>query len=247
MQKPPRRAAYPVLGGKDNFACDRDVGDRVAVTAPWAIVGARACRAYLRDSVLWLAGHGVDQFIDLGSGLPTTGNVHQIAQQVNPRCRVVYVDHDPVVLAYARALLERDPGVLVLDGDLRSPQAILADMRQHPEAIDLDRPVAVLLSAILHFMSDADRPEGILRTLREAVVPGSYLMISHVVADDDEIGSATRAAAAQYGAGAQPFTPRTTQQITELFEGLQMVRPGLRRLRHHGQPVTVLAGIGRTT
>jgi hypothetical protein len=233
------------LGGKDNFACDREVGDQVARTAPWAVVGARASRAYLRESVLWLAARGIDQFVDVGSGLPTAGNVHQLAQGVNSRARVVYVDHDPVVLAHARALLAGDAGVSVAEGDLREPQLLLAEVRREPDAVDLRRPVAVLLSAILHFISDADRPECILGALRDAAVPGSYFLISQVVADDDAMGSATRAAAALYSRRAQPFVPRTTAEITELFDGLELVRPGLRRLHYHGHEVTVLGGIGR--
>ncbi|HEY6793341.1 MAG TPA: SAM-dependent methyltransferase [Kineosporiaceae bacterium] len=233
------------LGGKDNYACDRDVGDQVALTAPWAVMGARASRAYLRDSVLWLAGQGIDQFIDIGSGLPTAGNVHQIAQRVNEHARVIYVDHDPVVLAHARALMADDPGVLVLEGDLCDPMGILADVRRHSEIVDLGRPVAVLLSAIIHFISDVFRPERILRTLREALASGSYFMISQVVADDDDMGSATRAAAVRYSVQAGAFTPRTTQQIVGLFEGLEIVKPGICRLRHHGRAVPVLGGIGR--
>jgi len=233
------------LGGKDHFACDREVGDAVAAAAPWAVLGARACRAYLRDSVLWLVAKGVDQFIDIGSGLPTSGNVHQLAQRVDPAVRVAYIDHDPVVLAHARALMAKDSGVLVLDGDLRDPGDILAQLASHPDVIRFDRPVAVLLSAVLHFISDADRPEGIVATLRDALVPGSYLLMSQVVADDDPIGSATRAAAARYSATAQPFTPRTTEQLRELFEGLVLTRPGLHPLRYHGQASVVLGGIGR--
>jgi len=233
------------LGGKDNFACDREVGDVVASTAPWAVISARACRAYLRDSVLWLAAQGVEQFIDVGSGLPTAGNVHQIAQGVNQRARVAYLDHDPVVLTHARALMAGDDGVLVLEGDVRDPESIVSALREHAEFLQLDRPVALLLSAIMHFVSDSDRPERILATLRAALAPGSYVLISQVVADDDAIGSATRAAAARYSALAQPFTPRTSQQFRDLFEGLQLTRSGVRALRYHGEPSAVHGGIAR--
>jgi S-adenosyl methyltransferase len=142
------------LGGRDHYACDRQVGDQVAAQAPWAPLGARACRAYLRDGVAFLAGHGIGQFLDIGSGLPTAGNVHQIAQHVNPTARVLYVDHDPVVLAHAHALLEGDAGVAVLEGDLRDPGAILAAVRARNDILDLGRPVAVLLSAVIHFISE---------------------------------------------------------------------------------------------
>jgi len=233
------------LGGKDHFACDREVAERVATSAPWTVGGARACRAFLRESVVWLASQGIEQFLDIGSGLPTAGNVHEIAQGVNERARVVYVDHDPVVLTHARALLAGDDGVLVVEGDLRRPAGILAALRDRPGFLDLGRPVAVLLSAVLHFVADADRPERLLATLREAMAPGSYLLISQVVADDDAIGAATREAAVRYGAMAQPFTPRTTAQIVELFDGFVPVGRGIHPLRHHGLPVTVLGGIGR--
>ena len=232
------------LGGKDHFACDREVGDAVASTAPWAVLGARASRGYLRDSVLWLAAHGIDQFVDLGSGLPTSGNVHQLAQQVNPAARVAYVDHDPVVLAHARALLARDSGVLVVEGDLRDAAGILAQLRTHPDVIRFDRPVGVLMSAVLHFIADADRPERIVATFRDAVVPGSYLLMSQVVAEDDDLGAATRAAAARYSATTQPFIPRTTRQLRELFDGLVLTRAGLHPLRLHGQTSAVVGGIG---
>ena len=233
------------LGGKDHFACDREVGDAVASAAPWAVLGARACRTYLRDSVMWLVAHGIDQFIDIGSGLPTSGNVHELAHKIDPAARVAYIDHDPVVLAHARALMARDSGVIVIDGDLRDPADLLAQLRGYPDTIRFDRPVAVLLSAVLHFITDADRPERIVAALREAIVPGSYVLMSQVVADDDAIGSATRAAAARYGAAAQPFVPRTTEQFRELFDGLVLTRPGLHPLRHHGQASVVFGGIGR--
>jgi SAM-dependent methyltransferase len=238
------------LGGRDNYECDQQLGDQVASQAPWAPLGARACRAYVRDGVTWLAANGISQFLDIGSGLPTAGNVHQIAQCVNPRARVAYVDHDPVVLAYARALLKGDAGVAVLEGDLRDPAAILTAIRDRTDLLDLNRPVAVLLVAMLHFIADTDGPGDIVATLRAAMAPGSYVLISHVVADDDPTGHATRAAAAEYSTAAQPFHPRSTSQITALFAGFDPVPPGLHRLTLGTRRSTVLGGIaalGRET
>ena len=232
------------LGGKDHFECDRDVAVEVARTAPWAPAGARACREFLRGSVLWLTAAGADQFLDIGSGLPTAGNVHQVAQTLNPTARVVYVDHDPVVLVHARTLAATDPGVSVLDGDARSPAAILDAVRDGG-LLDLDRPVVLLLSALLHFIGDHDHPHQILATLREALAPGSYLLISHVVADDDPVGQRTRAAVEQSAASAGGFSARTTAEITALFDGFDLVPPGVARLRVDSGDVTVLGGIGR--
>jgi S-adenosyl methyltransferase len=231
------------LGGRDHYACDREVGDRVARQAPWAPWGARACRAFLRDGVAWLAGHGLEQFLDIGSGLPSAGNVHQIARLVNPGARVVYVDHDPVVLAHAHALLKGDDGVEVLEGDLRDPAALLAAVRDRADVIDLDQPIAVLLSAVLHFIGDDEEPHQILATLRAGLAPGSHVLISHTIADDDATGRATRAAAAGYSWAAQPFHPRTTAEVMALFEGFEPVPPGVHRLPLGGRTSTVLGGI----
>ena len=232
------------LGGKDHYACDREVGEQVARTAPWAPAGARASRAYLREGVLWLAAQGIDQFLDIGSGLPTAGNVHQIAQHLNPAARVVYVDHDPVVLSHARVIVAPDPGVLVLEGDLRDPAAVLAQVREHPDVLDLTRPFALLLSAVLHFVPDDARPREIIRAFRAVMAPGSHLLVSHVVADDDEAGRATRVAAAAYSNAAQPFIPRTSAEITGFFDGFTLVPPGAHPLVQNGRPSTVLGGIG---
>jgi hypothetical protein len=206
------------------------------------VAGARACRAYLREAVTWLTLEGIDQFVDVGSGLPTAGNVHQLAQHVNSGARVVYIDHDPVVLTYARALLAGDPGVWVLDGDLRAPRQII-DAVQALEVIDWGRPVGLLLSAVLHFIG-GDQPGDILATFRAVLPPKSPVVISHVVADDDATGHRTRTASTRYSTTAEPFFPRTTPEITALFDGLDMMPPGVHRLTCNGRRTTVLAGIG---
>src|SRR5664280_2017927 len=161
------------LGGKDNFGVDREVGDRVEQAAPWAGDGARANRAFVHDSVRALARAGIDQFIDIGSGLTLEGNVHEVAQQVNPQARVVYVDNDPVVLTHARALLESDEGVLVLPGDARRPRAIVETLASTGH-LDLDRPVAALFAAVLRFLLDQDDPAATVDAFRQVMADGSW-------------------------------------------------------------------------
>lgn len=227
------------LGGKDHLAVDRLAGDRVAEVAPWVVAGARANRRFLARAVRNLAGLGVEQFLDLGSGLPATGNVHEVAQGVLPRARVVYVDNDPVVLAHARALLATDSRTVVVDGDLTDPGGVLDDpvVGAH---LDLSRPVAVLLVSVLHFVVDDDRAAAITATVRDRLVPGSYLVLSHV-ADltgqvtstgstpraEDTRAEATRVAAARYADLAAPFTLRTPARIAALFDGFTLLPPGL--------------------
>lgn len=171
--------------------------------APWVVSGVRANRAFLRRAVEALAESGIDQFLDLGAGLPSAGNVHEVAQGVNPAARVVYVDNDPVVLAHARALLATDERTVAVAGDFLDPSGILVDpaVRGH---LDFSRPVAVLLVAVLHFVPDEADPAGCVAVLRDAVAPGSALVLSHVadlsgasterdlVCDDDGRTSARR-------------------------------------------------------
>ncbi len=195
------------LGGKDNFGVDREVGAAVAALAPWIVPGVRANRAFLRRVVHCVADQGVSQFLDIGAGLPTRPNVHQVAQARDPQARVVYLDNDPVVLAHARALLARDARTMVAAGDARDPAGILAD----PVVIghlDWSRPVCVLLGALPHFLTDTDDPAGTVAALRAAMVPGSFLVISHCTPG---AGRAQAAAVSQavrlYQEQAAPFTP----------------------------------------
>jgi S-adenosyl methyltransferase len=166
------------LGGKDNFAIDRQVVEFALDVTPDAAVGARANRAFLRRVVRYLTAEaGIRQFVDIGSGLPTQGNVHEVAQGADPAARVVYVDVDPMVRVHALALLAQGPGTAFITADLREPEIILNDAAV-AELIDFRQPVALLLFAILHHINDAEDPGGIVARLREAVVPGSYLAIS---------------------------------------------------------------------
>jgi hypothetical protein len=187
---------------------------------------------------------------DLGSGLPIRDNVHQVAERVNPRARTVYVDVDPIVFVHARALLTDSPRTIVIEGDIRRPDAVLAhpDVRAH---LDFSRPVAVIMYAILHFVGDHEAPAGIVGAFREVMVPGSALVVSHVVDDgDDAVSAATRRGAVIYSQSTTPFTPRSREQVATWFEGLRLVEPGLvdadawRRVGNGTTTAPIVAGVG---
>ncbi|MFA1537694.1 SAM-dependent methyltransferase [Actinomadura monticuli] len=223
----PRMYDY-LLGGKDNYAVDREAVEEVVRHAPDTPYLARENRAFLRRAVRFLAGSGIRQFVDIGSGLPTQGNVHEIAHEVAPDARVVYVDVEPVVLAHGRALLAGTPEVTVIQGDARRTDDILGDPGLN-ELIDFDRPVAVLMLAVLHFIGDEDDPHGIVARLRSAMAPGSYLAVSHVTADFDA-DRRVRDAGAVYEKATYQITLRSREQITRLFDGFDLVDPGLTTL-----------------
>jgi hypothetical protein len=188
------------LGGKDNFPADRQAAERVLAIVPEVRAAVRANRAFVGRAVRFLAAAGVRQFLDVGSGLPTRRNVHEVAHELAPDARVVYVDDDPVVVVHGRALLACTDTVAVVQGDLRRPEEVLG----HPEVralIDLDEPVAVLLTLVLHFVTDAEDPVGIVRRLRDAMAPGSYLVVSHGTGDPRP-GTAPRVAAVYQQASA---------------------------------------------
>jgi hypothetical protein len=240
------------LGGKDNFAADRAAAAKVLTAVPSVPAIARANRAFLGRVVRYLAGEcGIRQFLDIGAGLPTADNVHQVAQTVDPACRVVYVDHDPVVLAHGRALLADKATTTVIRGDLRDPDAILG----HPELtalIDRDAPVAVLLLLMLHFLDGQENPYAIVGRLRDALAPGSYLALTH--GTWGERAEATSAAADAYQRATAAVTLRTTEEISAFFDGFDLVEPGLVDLpawRPDGSAVSlgpdarVLAGLAR--
>jgi len=215
-----------MLGGKDNFQVDRDAVEKVLKALPQGIEVVRQNRAFLRRVVRFLAGEaGVRQFLDLGSGLPTMQNVHEVAQEVNPEARIVYADHDPVVVAHARALLEVNPNVRAVKADLRYPRRLLAspDVR---EFLDLSQPVAVLLVSVLHFLP-AEEVKRVVGEVLEAVPAGSYLVVSHGTTDyiTDDSAEGLRDAYADSAAGGT--TPRPRGQILEFFDGWDLVEPGL--------------------
>jgi hypothetical protein len=226
----PARMYDYFLGGKDHFPADKAAADRLLAAVPQTRVGARENRAFLQRAVGFLAGEaGIRQFLDIGTGLPTQGNVHEIAQAVAPEARVVYVDNDPVVHAHANALLSGDNTASLLE-DLRDPDEILADPETH-RLIDFGQPVGVLLVAVLHFIRDEEDPAGILARLKAVMAPGSYLVLSHATGDlyPREVGAeATKA----YDRASAPLVLRTRAEIERLLDGLELVEPGLVQLSH---------------
>ncbi|MFC4535284.1 SAM-dependent methyltransferase [Sphaerisporangium dianthi] len=210
------------LGGKDNLPVDRECAEEVIRKTPHVRLMARSNRDFLGRAVRFLAGEcGITQFLDIGTGLPTQGNVHQVAQQACPRARVVYVDNDPLVLAHARALLADNPNTHVMAGDLREPWHILGDPHVRG-VLNFGEPVAVLLCAILHFIRDSEDPYAIVETFVRAMAPGSYLVISHA-----ELHRDLKAATAAYDRASAPAVLRTLVEVAGFFDGLQLVQPGV--------------------
>ncbi len=210
------------LGGKDHFAADREAGDKILELVPEVTSVVRENRAFLIRAVRHLAALGVRQFIDIGTGLPTQNAVHEVA---GPGSKVVYVDSDPVVLVHGRALLGGRPDVTVIEGDLRDPAAILRDPDLR-ELIDLSEPVAVLLLAILHFIPDSDDPAGILGTLRESLAPGSHLVITHATQAGSRRHDVPKVTGV-YEQSTAPVTLREYEEILPLFDGFELLDPGL--------------------
>ncbi|WP_188984459.1 SAM-dependent methyltransferase [Saccharopolyspora thermophila] len=217
------------VGGKDNFEVDREVLRQIQQIAPEAIHVGRQCRAWLIRVVRFLAGHaGIDQFLDLGSGLPTAENTHQAAQRVNHEANVVYVDNDPSVAAHGRALLEENEYTHFVVGDLRNPAEILQDPIV-TRNLDLTRPVALIQCNTLHHVTDDEDPVGIMQEYVEALAPGSYIAISHLHNPADGSRRAKLAEESQQKFNSMMGTCyyRTRSQITELFCGTEFVEPGL--------------------
>jgi S-adenosyl methyltransferase len=216
------------LGGKDHFAVDREVAEQAMRSWPAVRIAVRENRAFLGRAVRYLVKEaGVRQFLDIGTGLPSANNVHEVAQEVAPDCRVVYVDNDPIVLAHARALLASDPQgrTAYIEADLREPHEILADPAV-TGTLDFSQPVALMLVAILHFLTDADEPAEIARTLMNALPSGSYLVASHVTPEHDPEG--VHGLERAYRAGGVGCQVRVTDEFAELaFRGLELVDPGL--------------------
>ncbi len=213
------------LGGKDTFPADRRAAEEVLSILPEVRIAARENRAFLGRAVRFLARAGIDQFLDIGTGLPTQGNVHEVAHEITPDARVAYIDYDPIVLAHARALLRGAKGeITVASGDLRQPEEIL----HSPEVckhLDFSKPVAVLLVAIMHFITEADDPRRILTTLRDALPSGSYLVLSHGTYDT-HVEAAAKGSKV-YERANSPLVLRSRAEIRELFEGVELVSPGL--------------------
>lgn len=215
------------LGGSQNFKADRVVGRAAAEAMPTLTPAIRANRAFLGRMVRHLVTEcGVSQFLDLGSGVPTVGNVHEVARAADPQARVVYVDIDPVAIAHARALLADIDGVEVILADLRQPLDVLTHPLV-PKTLDLTRPIALLFNAVLHFVPDTDKPAEILRSYVDAAVPGSYLALSHAAPDLANRADQERMVEDYRRATGSPFTNREPEQIAEWFTGLDICPPGL--------------------
>ena len=219
-----------LLGGKDNFAADRAAADRALQANGNLREAARANRAFLRRVVRHLAKErGIHQFLDIGTGIPTSPNVHEIAQEIVPRARIVYVDNDPIVLAHARALLASSPEgrTAYLETDLRDVDRILGSpgLRQ---TLDLDQPVGLLLIAILHFIPDSDDPHGLVARLVDRLPAGSYLALSHLASDLNPEGWEVSVAIAR--SRGFPLNMRSRSEVERFFDGLDLVEPGVRAL-----------------
>lgn len=239
------------LGGYHNFAVDREYVERAEKAMPGVIAMGHANRAFVGRSVRWLVQQGIRQFLDVGSGIPTLGNVHEVAQSATPDAKVIYVDIDPVAVAHSQALLAGNPSADVIAADLRTPQAIL----DHPQVnalLDFGQPVAVLLNAVLHFVPESDDPPGILAALREPLVGGSYLTMTHgtEVARTEE----QEEVRALYRSTPTSLHLRTPEQLASLFTGMELVPPGIVEVAEwHPDPDTqddpkapgILAIVGR--
>ena len=217
------------LGGKDNFAADRELGERTLQAYPNLVFSVRANRAFLARAVRFLAAEaGIRQFLDIGTGIPTANNTHEVAQRAAPDSRIVYVDNDPVVLSHAKALLKSTPegACAYLDADLRDPEAILAAAAG---TLDFTKPVAVMLIAVLHFIGDDAQAGAIVSQLMDACVPGSFVVISHVGGDIDA-EQQTEMVRRLNESVAEKATMRDRAGVTRLFAGLELAEPGVVRV-----------------
>jgi hypothetical protein len=220
----PARIYDYLLGGKDNYPIDRQAGDEIASHLPNVREAFRWNRTFLRRAVRFLIHEaGITQLVDLGTGLPAGGNVHAVASDADPAVRVVYVDNDPVVLAHGRNMLQGVPNTVILEHDLRAPASILADPAFR-RLIDFGQPVGILLVAVLHFVSDADDPAGIIRELLAPFPSGSYVALSHSTADTTP---AVNAAAKVYDEATAQAYVRSHDDVLALVRGLDLVEPGV--------------------
>ncbi|MFD5544895.1 SAM-dependent methyltransferase [Streptomyces sp. NPDC127079] len=233
----PARIYDYLLGGKDNYEVDRQAADRLAAVAPEVFIGVRANRAFLQRAVRHVVDGGVRQILDVGTGLPTSPNIHEVAQQLAPDVRVAYVDNDPIVKAHGDALLSRSGSTSIVLADLRDPRSVV----DHPEVrrvIDFGRPVALFLVAILHFVRDDEEPERIVATLRDALPPGSFLVLSHATADFADRSDAQ----AVYNNATATMTLRSRDRVERFFEGFDLVEPGVAQVPFWRPETTPPAG-----
>jgi S-adenosyl methyltransferase len=229
-----------LLGGRNHFAVDRQLAEHATAALPGGIEAARrsvrADRQFLKWAVRYLAAEqGVRQFLDIGTGIPNDDNVHAVAQQIAPECRVVYVDHDPIVLAHARFLLRgtAEGATDYLDVDLREPETIL---HRAAATLDFAKPVAILLLGVLHYILDDEDPYGIVARLVDAVPPGSYLVVSHLASDIQPEAMAELARRHNESAPAQLAAIRSHAEVARFFDGLELLPPGVVSLDHWCNP-----------
>ncbi|MEW9529740.1 SAM-dependent methyltransferase [Microbispora sp. NPDC049125] len=239
-----------LLGGKDNYAVDRAVADRLLALAPDTRAVARANRAFLARAMRFLNDEGIRQFVDLGTGIPTSPSVHELAWEADPSARVVYVDNDPLVKAHNDALLATDPGVTTILADIRRPDLILADPALRA-TVDLSQPVAVLFLTVLHFVTDEEGAHDIVARWRGQMVPGSYVVISNMAAESDPEAVRRLHAATANTPAHSTFRPH--DELARFFDGFELVEPGLvpvQRWRPDMESVptrmVVEGGVGRT-
>ena len=221
----PARRYNALLGGKDNFAADRASAAELEAAMPTVRLAAVENRRFLARAVEFLARQGVRQFLDIGTGIPTAGNTHEVAQAIDPAARIVYVDNDPIVLAHARALLTSTPEgrTAYIDADLRRPEQILDDPAL-TDTLDMTQPVALMLVAILHFIRDDEDPHGILTKLIEALPPGSYVVTSHVTWEYFPDAVKEKLTASNRDGR---FQARSGRQLAELLAGVDLLEPGV--------------------
>jgi len=240
------------LGGKDNFAADRELGEQTLQAYPNLVFSVRANRAFLARTVRFLAGEaGIRQFLDIGTGIPTANNTHEVAQRIAPESRIVYVDNDPVVLSHARALLKSSPqgACAYLDADLRDPDSILTGAAK---TLDFSAPVAVMLIAVMHFVGDDAEASAIISRLTAACVPGSYVALSHAASDIDAEQQSEMVRRLNQSV-AEKATLRGHAGVTRLFDGFDLIEPGLVRVSdwrpdsdlEAARPTGLWGGVGR--
>jgi S-adenosyl methyltransferase len=219
------RAYDFLLGGAHNFAADRKLAAMAETNMPHLRDAVRLNRTFLRRAVHFMIGLGIRQFLDLGSGIPTVGNVHEIAQAAEPECRVVYVDKNPMAVAHSRLLLEGNEKATAIQADIRDPDDILGRAETR-ELLNFDEPLGLLTLLVWHFVADPDDPMGLLVRYRDALVPGSYLALSHTATDHEATGL-RNVVAELHRHGEDGTTPRPYKQIVAMFDGFELVEPGV--------------------
>ncbi len=213
-----------LLGGGHNFAVDRELADRFAIALPGAPNIAKLNRAFLRRAVLFLAQSGIRQFLDIGSGVPTVGNVHEIAQRADPGARVVYVDNEQVAVAHSQLILEGNELAAAIEGDLRDPDGILGH-RETRRLLDFNQPIGLLMVGVLHFVPTSFDAAGLVGRYKETIAPGSYVALSHFTADTRKAEMDAMVEVMKHSK--DPIYPRTRAEFTEFFTGLELAEPGV--------------------